>query len=301
MEKKFKCQSCGNEFIADTNQYVTCPKCDSDNIALIKNTSPIVKISIISLASLIAITGITLAFIKLTDNNGSDSEQTVFLDTPATNIETPQVISEEQVIEDIEDKLPQEIVFNSIGTPAYDDSTNSYSITVTAKVQGRDNTSYSMTYTATSLDGRTTIANSTSGNFIGLKPIETNVSNPEASYQFIARAMLGNQCIDSLSTMVPGFKKVQQNVAKMSISDVQALIDNRASSAITATTPGLASNVRARCQGDMGGSPAPKSLRKLIDRISMNSDLAGARVISLEYDGNNIVTCVVYAPIMSND
>ena len=34
MEKQFKCQACGHVFTADTNKYVTCPNCESDNVAI---------------------------------------------------------------------------------------------------------------------------------------------------------------------------------------------------------------------------------------------------------------------------
>lgn len=298
MEKKFKCQSCGHEFIADTNKYVTCPNCESDNVALAKSSSPVLKIVLIAVAALVVIGGIVAAFMFSSGSKESDTETQSIVKINDTEAPAP-VVTEEQVIEEIEESLPQEIVFTSKGTPAYDEASDSYSVNVAARVQGGNSGDFTISYTVTNLDGSKVITTSNTGNFMGLKPIAKSAANPEASYQFVARAMRGDKCVDSLSTTIPGFNVIPRGVEKMTIAEVQALIDKKASVSEIAGNPRLAENVRVRCQGDMAG--APTSLNRLIKQFSMGTGLIGARVVSLEYDQQNRVNCVVFTPIMSNE
>lgn len=298
MEKKFKCQSCGHEFVADTNKYVTCPNCESDNVALAKGSSAL-KIVLIAVAALVVVGGIVAAVIKLSGDKESSQPEP---DPIATNDEeqTPSpVVTEEQVIEDIEESLPQEIVFTAKGTPQYDESTDSYSVNVAARVQGGNSSDFTISYTVSNLDGSKTIASNNTGNFTRLAPIAKTNANPESSYLFTARAMRGNQCVDSLTTTIPGFNVVPRGVEKMTVAEVQALIDKKATVTELSSNPRLAANVQVRCQGNLEG--APTSLSRLIKQFSMGTGLIGARVVSLEYDSQNRVNCVVYTPIMSNE
>ncbi len=303
MEKKFKCQSCGTEFMADTNQYVTCPKCDSDNVALSKGNTSIVKILIIIFASLIVIGGAVVAIIKLNGKSSdgatdySSASQELLIESNSTETDEPK----EETVIPIEYEKP-EISFSTIGTPAYDSATDTYSISVKATIQGPQSSDYTVNYKVSSIDGSKTIATNNTGMFINLKPIATGSNNPEASYLITALAMKGNECVDSVPTIIPGFKVVSRTlVEKMTVAEAQSLIDNKASATVTANNPKLAANVQIRCNGNTGGEPAPKTLRKLIERLKMSDVWTGARVVSLEYDDNNCVKCIVITPILTNE
>ncbi len=298
MEKKFKCQSCGHEFVADTNKYVTCPNCESDNVALAKSSSPVLKIVLIAVAALVVIGGAVAVILNINKSDDSEPSNNNIEELKGKEATAP-VVTEEQVIEEIEESLPQEIVFTSKGTPAYDEASDSYSVNVAARVQGGNSGDFTISYTVTNLDGSKVITTSNTGNFMGLKPIAKSASNPEASYQFVARAMRGDKCVDSLTTTIPGFNVIPRGVEKMTVAEVQALIDKKASVSEIASNPRLAENVRVRCQGEMAG--APSSLNRLIKQFSMGTGLIGARVVSLEYDQQNRVNCVVFTPIMSNE
>ena len=293
MEKKFKCQSCGHEFVADTNQYVTCPKCDSDNIALVKTTSPVLKIVLLVVAAL-AIIGGVVAAIKAYQNREIDD--TAGGDEPIIE-EQDSIVTEEKIIEDIERNLPEEIVFTTTGTPVYDIASGTYSVNVAARVQGAsDPSAFTMTYSVSELGSDKTIATNETGSFRGLRPIVESAANPECTYQIIARAMNDGACVDSISTNISGFVVVATNIDKISTAQVQAIIDSKSSAAIS-NNPHFASSVAVRCNGDTGDSHAPKTLSKLIKDISMGI-FEGARVVSLEYDNNNRVTTVIVTLII---
>lgn len=286
MEKKFKCQSCGHEFVADTNQYVTCPKCDSDNIALVKSSGSALKIILIAGGALIVIAGIVAA-IMILKNDKADKPTPPVPPDPAP-VDT--VVTEEKVIEQIEESMPEGIEFTATGTPAYKEADETYSVTVAARVRGANAGDYSLSYTIADFTTGKAIATNTTGTFAGLRPIAASVNNPESSYTVTARAMHGSQCVDSISTSIPGFRVVERNIVKMTVAEVQALIDNHSTAAL-AGNQRLAETIAVTCQGDTGGNPAPRTLSKLIKDISMGI-YSGARVVSLGYDSHNRVNSV---------
>ena len=300
MEKKFKCQSCGTEFMADTNQYVTCPNCDSDNVALAKGGSKVFKIIAIIIAALVVIGVAAIVILKVMNNTSAEPAPTTTPD-PIVNEPVEPGVEPAEAIIPLEYEKP-EIAFTKVGIPAYDTENDSYSISVTATIQGPQASDFTVNYKVSDIAGTKVIATSNSGIFVGLKPIAVSANNPEASYQITALAMKGNECVDSVSTTVSDFKVKSRNlVEKMTVAEVQALIDSKASASVTANNPRLAANVSIRCNGNTGGEPAPKTLRKLIERLKMSDAWEGARVVSLEYDDNNCVKCIVITPVLSNE
>lgn len=292
MEKKFKCQQCGHEFMADTNKYVTCPNCDSDNVALAKSSSPVLKIVLIVVAALVAVGAIVWALLTFT--GGNDNETEYYDDTQTEDSYTAApAMTEEAVVEEIAAAMPEEIVWISTPAPVFDAATGKYKINVIAKVQGSNSDKFTINYVVTSLDGKE-IATSEDGVFTNIPPVTNTKDNPESMYTFTARAMRDGECVQTISYDIPDFKVVKnedKSVDKMTIAQMQNLIDTHA---LISGNPQLASTVRAKCQGTMGDDVPPTELKNLIRYCKMND--AKVRVISLEYDEQGRVTCVVYAP-----
>lgn len=299
MEKKFKCQSCGQTFVGDMSQYVVCPNCQSDNVAIVKGHGPALKYTIIGLGA-IAVTALVVIGIKYIDKPGpnEDDEVEVTAYTPQPTISSPQqTISEVPAgeVQEIEKALPVELAWESTTNPKHNPANNTYSITVKARLTGAKTDGITIEYYLLDLDGKE-IAKSATGEFKDIKPIK-DPTNPECRYIVVAKATGGDGNIDDLQKDISGFVDVPvrtQSVPKLSVSDVQKLINNKTTATALASNPSIDSKCPVKCiKGADNIQPTPKSLTKLIESIDMQDDIV-VTVTNLDYAENGKVNCIYY-------
>lgn len=295
MEKKFKCQSCGNEFMADTSRYVTCPKCESDNVALKKEGLPWLKIVICAVAAVAVIVGIILAVKffghKKSDDTGYTTPVEIVTDNPTEITE-----AEQQAIDDIAKELPVSITFQA-GAPVYNSASGTYSVEVKANLENVDASQYKIVYTALTIEGKAVASNET-GKFSGLQPIK-DAANPECTYIFLAEALKGGELVAKNETEIPGFKEMpKQTIEKMTVAEMQALIDARTSVEDLKKNLKLAPSITTRCEKDYPGYNPPTSLNRLIQSFKLNKKLLDVKVVSLGYNDAGQVNYVVFNPIL---
>ena len=297
MEKKFKCQSCGHEFVADTNQYVTCPKCDSDNIALVKTTSPVLKIVLLVVAALAIIGGVVAAGTAFLNR---EPDVTTGGDEPIIE-EQDSVVTEEKIIEKIDQNMPEQLELESVGEPAYDEKTGTYSVSVKANVEHASNPStFSICYTISELGSNKAIATNETGNFSGLRPIIKSNVNPDCSYQVTARAIKDNVCVDTIPAIIPGFVVQASNIEKISVAEAEALINKKKTVEIT-NSGHFGPDVNVYCNGGNESDEIPNDLNKFILFLKSNSSVyRGVRVNKLDYNNKNLVTAV-YLTLIPNE
>lgn len=292
MEKKFKCQSCGHIFTADTNQYVTCPKCDSDNVTIVKKKSPLILIGIIIVAVFVLAVGAVLAY-KLQNKEKSTYNTPILEDEQLTEDNT--LMTEEKIEELIANVLPEQIEFTSVGTPHYDESSSTYSLKVAAKIP----TGTTVLYEVSDITNGKVIASNTSGAFMGLKPIAVDTSNPESAYNVKAKAMKGAECIDSISQMVSGFTPAVTVSTPMTTSELQTLINNKDIVALS-NNPKIAHHVDIECRGDLGDAIPPTGLTQIVSHIKMGA-WESVKVVSVGLDSQNCINKAVITPILPNE
>lgn len=298
MEKKFKCQSCSNVFTADTNTFITCPKCHSDNISVVKSSLN-VKVIIGIVAALVVVGGV-VAFLLLSGGKGkpatyaAQQTETQDIDDP---VNPPIDPAEEEPIEGLAGKIE----FGNVGLPQYDENNKTYTVQIQAEIQGDNSGDFKIVYVAKNLETNAVIAESKTGIFTSLQPIPKSPSNPESAYRFVARAMKGEVCTDSIDTNISGFVVHAVEVKKVSLAEIQNLIDSKASVSVIANIPGLSKKPVLRCQGDSDGESLPTTLNELIRLIKMPNNWVGAKIINVDYDDNNFVTAIVYTPVINKD
>ncbi len=296
MEKKFKCQSCGQSFIGDTSRYVTCPNCKSDNVSLDNDRGKIYKYCLIALGAIALVVLVVFAVKAFMDRPSQEEVDTTELtpDTPETDDSGVSA----QEVEAVQGNMAPEIVFESAAQPKYDAATETYSLTVKAKMMGDNSGKYKILYTLTTLN-EVEIAKSDDGKFTRIPPI-ADKSNPDCSYIVFAQALLDGKPVENgkISKVVAGFVVVPKaaSVPKLTVAQVQALIDRKAGAAELNSNPSLAHPCAVRCQGTMDNAASVKSLNKLIERLDMDDDMS-AKVVSLEYDEVGRVKCVVFTPV----
>lgn len=299
MEKKFKCQSCGQTFIGDMSKYVVCPNCQSDNVALVKGTGPALKYTLIGMVA-IAVIALVVICIRILNNPTDDNQEedpTEYI-MPASSAADHQSISEVPAgeVQEIEKALPVELAWESTSAPIHNPANNTYSITVQARMTGSKSDGIAIEYYLYDLDGKE-IKKSATGEFRDIKPIK-DATNPECRYIVVAKAVGGDDGIPELQKDIAGFVDVPatvQSVPKLSVADVQKLINEKASATVLAANPSIDSKCPVRCvDDDKNIQQAPKTLNKLIDSIDMADDLT-VTVTKLDYADNGKVSCIYYS------
>lgn len=276
MEKKFICQSCGAIFSADTNKYVTCPKCGSDNVALKRNSiSWKLILGIVVGIIVVIVAALAIIFPK---------------PDPVESLPTPD--PKPIPVETIKEKIPyvddfkDELTWDSIGQPQYNKATKSYTFSVKAKGASR------IQYILRTFEGED-VKKTEDGAFANIPGISGGI------YIVFAIAQDENKaCGDSISQIIEGFEIVneQQPIEKMTVAQMQQYIDQY-DPATTKRNRAISNSVVIVCQGDLGGQSAPTSISQLKSNINMGC-WNGVSVVSLGYDSNNAVNKIVVTPIL---
>lgn len=284
MEKKFKCQSCDNIFMADTSKYVTCPKCGSDNVSFANSNSSVTKYILIGLGAVVVIGLIVWGIIFLTNSSKEDSYTGGSEYTE--QVESGEISGDQGIIvEEAPAILPKQISFGMVGKPVYDAKAKSYSLIVKAKIEPADD--QKIIYEILTKTGEVIQTNET-GSFIGVPPI-TDVNNQDGIY--VIKAYSEDKQYE-IEKDVPGFVSVKtESVPKLTVAQVQSIINNKTSAAGIAQNVSLAKPCSARCV-NMQGSELPKSLDKMIEAFDM--ELYRFEVVSLDYDESGRVKRVNY-------
>ncbi len=296
MEKKFKCQSCGQSFIGDTSKYVTCPNCKSDNVAIDAGKSKIINYLLVAAGSIVLILLIVFAvkYIKKSDSKGDSIES-------ISQVEDQGETANEEVsqaeVDAVAQNMAPEIAFERTDQPKYDPKTETYSLNVKAHMMGGNIDNTSIVYTLATIND-VEVAKSDNGQFKGIPPV-SDKSNPDCSYIVYAQAMRDNKVLENgkISKIIAGFVVVPKasSVTKLTVAQVQSLIDRKAGASEISANQSLTHPCAVRCQGTMENASAVKSLTKLIERLDMDEDMS-VKVVSLEYDDLGRVKCVVFTP-----
>lgn len=304
MEKKFKCQSCGHFFSADTSKYVTCPQCGSDNVSLTKSDNKVLKFVLIGLGAIVVAGGVYFAVTKFMKSEPKESTYTPPVvaqhDEPAAGNEPATTTNTDGVSQDYVDQiaqsLPCELQFKNVGTPKYNEASKAFSLSATADIINGQTDGIKVSYTLETRDGQL-ISTSNDGQFTSVKPA-AEATNPDGVYILKASAFKGTECISVIDKEVSGFiapKPIQ--VPRLTVADVQALIDNRVGAATLKANKSLTDPCNVRCQNKI--SNPPQNLARLIETIDMSGGDMTATVVSLEYNANGQVSCVVYSATIS--
>lgn len=289
MEKKFVCKSCGNVFMADTNKYVTCPSCESDNVEVAKGNGAWLKWVLIGVGGL-AVVGAVVAIV-LTLGKKSDTYIPEYV--PGTyqeeQPETPTQTVNNDVIEDkIAKDLPMAVVFKTPGNPIYDKGTKTYTVTVTAEIQN-GNGDYTIEYSASPKGSDKEVATSKTGKFTGLAPI-TDKTNIDCTYVFTARAMKNGECVMSETTEIADFKPVPEasQITPMTVAEMQALLQPG-----TSVSKLKSDRIAANAVAKYNGKSIP--LAKVLNNFTMGI-WDSVKVNSLQHDDMNRVIAVNITP-----
>lgn len=285
MEKKFICQQCGKEFMADTNNYVTCPVCDSDNVTIVKKKSPIMMIAIIAAAVVVTVSGALVVW-KLSSRGSDTGQEDVFVpvDTVAA------VVEENLDTVPAGYELPAEISFKRVGTPEFDKASGSYSLIVTANIPE----GYKGKYTLLDIDGKNIIISNESGIFLSVKPLAASKNNPEAAYRVKVEA-IGTPALEPIETTVGGFVEIKKSSGPLlTAADVQRMLDKSDLSGLSDKTR-FAQPVKVVCTRTLAGEPAPTSLSQILDHIMMGV-WNGVTVNSVGTDDTGRVNVVTVTP-----
>lgn len=293
MEKQFKCQACGHVFTADTNKYVTCPNCESDNVAIENGSKKIIPIIGGIVGGLVVLAGVFFGVKYLKDRPSEDTGY----DTPA--ITTPTV--ENTTSEETETEVPKEIIENlpasvSIDNtqPVYNASTGKYSIQLNVTVEKIEG--YTLKIEAINYENGALVESSSDGKFTKLPPA-TSAANPDGFYVFRVEVYKDGKVAKTDEKLIPGFRKVESNIKKITALEVQNLINSGITAADLQKNKGFASSVSVSCTNPKDGY-APNNFSKLLKDLHMGT-ITAVQVSNVNYNSmnqiNNITVTVTWA------
>lgn len=292
MEKQFKCQACGHVFTADTNKYVTCPNCESDNVAIDNGSKKIIPIVGGIVGGLVVLAGVFFGVKYFKDHQ---SAETVY-DTPVPVPPVDNSTSEETVTEvpkEIIENLPASVSINNT-QPVYNASTGKYSITLDVKVEKIEG--YTMKIEALSYENGALVESSADGKFTKLPPA-TSAANPDGFYVFRVEVYKDGKVAKTEEKLIPGFRKVESNIKKITALEVQNLINSGITAADLQKNKSFASSVSVSCTNPKDGY-APNNFSKLLKDLHMGT-ITAVQVSNVNYNSmnqvNNITVSVTWA------
>lgn len=291
MEKQFKCQACGHVFTADTNKYVTCPNCESDNVAIDNGSKKIIPIVGGIVGGLVVLAGVFFGVKYLKDH--SSSAETEY-DTPAPAPVVENTTTEEtEVPKEIIENLPASVSINNT-QPVYNASTGKYSIQLNVTVEKIEG--YTVKIDALSYENGSLVESSADGKFTKLPPA-TSAANPDGFYVFRVEVHKDGKVAKTEEKLIPGFRKVESNIKKITALEVQNLINSGITAADLQKNKGFASSVSVSCTNPKDGY-APNNFSKLLKDLHMGT-ITAVQVSNVNYNSmnqiNNITVTVTWA------
>lgn len=280
MIRKFECKECGNRFSSDDKGQVICPTCGSDNVDYATVHVPYKYISLILCVSL------CVAFLFWADFNSlfPDKIDINPIDTPTVKADTTNATDETSQAE-----LDTELQGLNITIPP--------TIKGVEKIKIDDDGNYSFIvktghapekgYCVQILDVKTNevIAKSDNGEF---KNIPYSKNNGRY-YAWIVNASTNESL--SEKTEITGFVKVESISKKLSIAELQDLIDRQDSSLKGHDNEYLSPVCKIKYTNLSKDSYAPVDFGEVYEMFQYNTWEA-VEVTSVEYDKNNHITSV---------
>lgn len=292
MEKQFKCQACGHVFTADTNKYVTCPNCESDNVAIENGSKKIIPIIGGIVGGLVVLAGVFFGVKYFKDHQSAETQY---------NTPDPAPDVKDNPKEDIKEIVPPEIIENlpasvSIDNtqPVYNASTGKYSIQLNVTVEKIEG--YTLKIEAINYENGALVESSSDGKFTKLPPA-TSAANPDGFYVFRVEVYKDGKVAKTDEKLIPGFRKVESNIKKITALEVQNLINSGITAADLQKNKGFASSVSVSCTNPKDGY-APNNFSKLLKDLHMGT-ITAVQVSNVNYNSmnqiNNITVTVTWA------
>lgn len=266
MISNFKCKKCGAVFRADDSEFVSCPRCSSDNVTPIRRGGGGKNYLLIALGVLVAVVVCVIIYL--------------WPDKPVIPVDTPE--SDPTTIDTTglsPSLLPLSLEITD--QPKANSSNSTYSLTVGCKNLEKDQ---KITYGIYRMDGRTLVAESTDGNFTNIPASEDN-----GIYLIKAHVEGVNDASQPGAFEQAGFDKIEKVTDKMTVTQIQKIIDKRDISAVYKSP--IIKTCKIIYRGISADEYKPKDLGELFSHLNM-SDWRGVKVESVTYNSDNYVNSI---------
>lgn len=283
MIRKFECKDCGKGFSSEEKEEVKCPFCGSDNVDYASAHIPYKYIAIAICVALVGILISRIDFSSLSSSNVSKEEKVT---------ERPDVISDSISFEENkkEEALNEEIrnigiqippTIKSLDKMELDDDGN-YNVVV--KIEHAPEKGYSVQI----LDVKTNkvVANSNNGVFKGV-PCSKN----DGKYY----AQIVNEATNeplSEKTEITGFMEVKSISKKLSVAELQNLINKRDASLLGHDNEYLSPVCKIKYASlPKGTDYAPDNLADVFEMLDFGA-WTSVEVSALEYDNTKHISSI---------
>ena len=277
MIRKFECKNCGKHFEADDKQMVTCPNYQNDNVE-IAGTKFISKIGKIGLGVvLLAIVAIIIINLDRKVNILHEDKSIVVIEPDTENDPIVPFLDIPPTIE------VGELVFEGKG----------YNFKVGVKAPPSQNVYIAI---LDPFDNTKVVAKSDNGVF------------KEVPYSEVDGAIYSIALMDATADTIiccvekPGFIRQASVAAKMTVAELQKMIDNR-----DETLMGVGENdyLAPECKLKFVGLPSdavniPTSLYEVFEKLDMET-WTQAKVTALAYDDKNRISVITFSVKLAMD
>lgn len=280
MKRNFECWHCHKTFEADDQQWVQCPHCESDNVEYATWHAPRWLGRALSIAAAIVLVAIA-AYYVATHFPQKEVEQTETVieedDTTGIHIDIPSDIVEPPTLE------VSELTFEDEG----------YTFEVTVNNAPAQKYVFAI-YDA--FDDKKLIMKDDDGKFEGVPYSEAE----GGSYRLAILDATADTLLCSFKT-VPGFIRQEKPEKKMSVAQLQAMIDARDESLLgLGENKYLAPDYKIKFVGlPKGAKNVPTILAEVNEKID-NFVWDSAKVTALEYDDMNRI-CLITMKVVVGD
>lgn len=271
MISNFKCKKCGAVFRADDKEYVSCPRCSSDNVTPIRRGGGGKNYLLIALGVIVAVVIGVVIYIKPWESSGGEEQTGGGGDTIPVGHVDP--------IPDDPSLFP--LSLEIIDQPKANTSNSTYSLTVGCKYLLSDQ---KITYGIYRMDGKTLVAESADGKF-------KNIPASDDNGIYLIKAHV--EGVDDASQPgifeQAGFDKIEEVTDKMTVAQIQKIIDKRDISAVYKSP--IIKTCKITYRGISADEYKPKDLGDLFSHINI-SDWRGVKVESVTYNSDNYVNSI---------
>lgn len=269
MISNFKCKKCGAVFRADDAEYVTCPRCTSDHVTPIRRGGGGKNVILIVLGIIVVAVVVVLIWYNWPKSTTPES-------STETEVATETVASEYDAIPSL---FP--LSLEIISKPVYDSGSSTYSLTVRCKnlEEGQK-----ITYAIYKYDGKTLVAESTDGQFKNIP-----WSSDNGVYLIKAHVEGVDDASQPGEFEQAGFDKIEKVTEKLTVAQVQKLIDKRDISAVYKSP--IIKGCKINYRGISADDPQPKDLGRLFSHLNI-ADWRGVKVESVTYNSDNYVNSI---------
>lgn len=283
MENKFECLNCNHRFLADDRGDVSCPYCQSDNVRPIKESSQIWGKALPVLVGLLVATGsfFCTRWVRLSMVSDNDQSEITYNDddlySGGGNSAGGAFESPEGSIEG-DNVIPKSVEAITVNWTGPQLTGTTYSLDVTSSIPADQ-----VEYVLSNFDKKYT---SSDGHFRNIPATETGV------YSLVARNKSTGEQSDE--KVVSGFVIIKANIQKMSVGELQRLVDNKDNSLVGAgANSSISPDVRFSFVNLQSGEKAPQVFTDIFGKIRKEIWVS-VTVQSVSYDSQDRISSVTF-------